>query len=384
MAGSRARLLVLVSLLALAGCSGSGSKGNTDKDRPMPGLRVAEEALRAGTPQIALQVAQTLLARNPDYVPALLAQGDAQTMLTRLDEANTSYQKALKLEPNSIHGKISLGRIRLATAPAEAISLFEEVLQTEPRNVTVLNDLGIAYDLLGQHDEAQGIYRRIDAISPNMTAARVNLALSLAMSGRANEGVRMMEPLANAADANDKMRHNYAAVLALAGREDDAESILSRDLSPTEIREALATYRLQRQGAFKASTAAAEPAPPVAVKPVSVPAPVPPAAAVAEPMPEEQTTQAAPVATPIKAEGHQQTVELGVFQSEDAAVNKWNGLLKKLPDAMDGRQKRIVTGEADGKKVWRLWTGGFADVAAVRAFCATLHTVRATCHLAGG
>ena len=47
-----------------------------------------------------------------------------------------------------------------------------------------LNDLGIARDLQGRHTDAQMAYRQALGISPEMSAAQVNLALSLAMGGQ--------------------------------------------------------------------------------------------------------------------------------------------------------------------------------------------------------
>ena len=47
-----------------------------------------------------------------------------------------------------------------------------------------LNDLGIARDLQGRHTDAQTAYRSALGVDPDMRAAQVNLALSLAMSGQ--------------------------------------------------------------------------------------------------------------------------------------------------------------------------------------------------------
>ena len=234
--------LCLCLFTALIGCSGSQPEHS--------GVTVAEEAIRNGSPALALQITQGILARSPDDVPALLMQGDAATQMGKINEAEAAFQHALRLKPGSVRGKTGLGRLRLATDAAEAAALFQDVVRQEPRNIVALNNLGIARDLLGQHREAQEAYRQVRAIDPSNRATQVNLALSLAMSGQAAEGLLLIAPLASESSASPKVRHDYAAVLALAGREKEAEQILGRDLSAREIRQMLDALRDQRSQAF--------------------------------------------------------------------------------------------------------------------------------------
>ncbi len=328
MSGSRTRSLVLLILITVVGCSGGGA----EQSARQPGLRVAEEALRAGSPQMALQVAQGILSRVPNNMPALLVQGDAQTLLGRSDDAAASFVQALKLEPSSVHAKIGLGRVRLATNPAEAETLFQDVLQQEPRNANALNNLGIARDLLGRHAEAQAAYRQIPAINPDMSAAQVNLALSLAMSGDTAAALRIIEPIATAPDVTSKIRHDYAAVLALAGRDSDAEQILRQDMSPEDVRQAMDVYHQQRLG--NQGTVPSVPAslPTAPQRPQSNALPADSPNTIATP-----STQVSRMGTPGGL------VQLGTFPSEDAAKAKWRALPYEprtgRPAQPEGRQR---------------------------------------------
>ena len=237
---SIARLLALCSIAMLANCSSSP---------PEPqGMGVAEEALRAGAPALALQVSLGILARAPDDVHALLIQGDAATLLGQSNDAAAAFMHALRLKPDSVRGKLGLGRLRLTTDAAEAAILFQDVVKQEPRNVSALNNLGIARDLLGQHQLAQESYRQVRTIDPANAAGTVNLALSLAMGGNAADGVTLIAPLATAPGAIPRLRHDYAAVLALAGREAEAGQILGHDLSPEQVKQVLDALRQQRSG----------------------------------------------------------------------------------------------------------------------------------------
>ena len=65
-------------------------------------------------------------------------------------------------------------------------------------------------------------------------------ALSLAMSGQGARALPLIQPLASAPGASRKVRHDYAVVLAMSGKRAEAERILAADLTPEEVRQALA------------------------------------------------------------------------------------------------------------------------------------------------
>jgi Flp pilus assembly protein TadD len=244
------KFLLLASLLLLGACSSEGglSLGGT------PGINVAEAALRGGSPQIALQVADSILAKDRGNVTALCVQGDALTVLGRYDDAAESYQRALSRDSSASRALIGLGRLRLATDPAAAEDLFLQVLQRDPRNTTALNDLGIARDLQRRHNDAQRAYAQALGIDPNLTAAQVNMALSLAMSGRGAEAVKLIRPLAETPDASRKLRHDYAAVLALSGNRTEAERILKADMTPAEVAQAMTEFERARETSTRPAT----------------------------------------------------------------------------------------------------------------------------------
>lgn len=135
----------------------------------------------------------------------------------------------------------------------------------------------MARDLEGNHTGAQEAYRHALGIDPQLTAAQVNLALSMAMTGNAADAVQMLRPMASNPGASPKLRHDLAAALAMAGKRDEAAHILSTDLSPDEVRQALDAYAAARSGgsAGLLTDSPRGEATPVAVAPVSAAAPVP-------------------------------------------------------------------------------------------------------------
>ena len=62
-------------------------------------------------------------------------------------------------------------------------------------------------------------------VKPEAHAAQVNLSLSMAMSGQGAQAIPLIQPLASVPGASRKLRHDYAAVLAMSGRRAEAEAI---------------------------------------------------------------------------------------------------------------------------------------------------------------
>ncbi|HUB10745.1 MAG TPA: tetratricopeptide repeat protein [Acetobacteraceae bacterium] len=318
-----------------------------------PGVDVAQAALRGGSPQTALQIASHVLQTAPGNEAALVVQGDALTELGRVDDARISYTEALKSNPESVGGEIGLGRLDLSSDPAKAEALLLEALQRDPRNTTALNDLGVARDLRGNHAGAQTAYRQALGINPQDTAAEVNLALSMAMSGSAGEAVDMLRPLASAPGASRKMQHDLAAALTMAGNRPEAARILSADLSPAQVQQALDAYAAARSGG-------------------------PAALAVTPPATESAIALAPPAATTSPVQ-----VQLAAVPTQAAAQAAWQHLQQQMPTLVSGRQPVFVEVERNGQVFWRLRTGGFADEAQALAFCHQAQAAGAACALAG-
>lgn len=251
------RGLCLLLLLALAACGSSGSGIGSDRQT----IDMARAAMKGGAPQTALRILSDAAAHGTPSVEALVLQGDALTSLERYDQAAIAYSQALQRDPRSAGALVGMGRLKLSSDPAQAETYFLGATQVDPRNTTAWNDMGVARDLQGHHVGAQEAYRQALGIDPELSSAVVNMALSLAMTGRGEEGVRMLRPLADSPNATPKIRHDLAAALTMAGHRAEAEHILSADLSPSDVRQALDAYSTARTGPQTATSApAARPA----------------------------------------------------------------------------------------------------------------------------
>ena len=109
--------------------------------------------------------------------------------------------------------------------------------------MALLTAKGIALDRLSRHSEAQETYRKGLQRDPTDFALLTNLGLSLGLSGRTSEGIRILSELVRDGAATARTRGNLAMVYGLAGREPEAKAVLSIDLSPAQVQNNLSYYR---------------------------------------------------------------------------------------------------------------------------------------------
>jgi Flp pilus assembly protein TadD len=237
-----ARLLSLAALALLAAC-GAPPAQTASGDA---GSNVGRAALAGGAPEIALQVSDNILARTPADQAALLLRADALVALGREAEATPLYRTVLAATPNSAGARLGLGRSLLAVDAAAAEEQFLAALAIDPGSAPAANNLGIARDLQQRHAEAQIAYRRALAAAPTMQAAAVNLALSLGMSGQAGEAIPLLRPIAQAPGATPRVRHDFAALLAISGDRAGAAQVLAVDLAAPDVETALDMFSALR------------------------------------------------------------------------------------------------------------------------------------------
>ena len=132
-----------------------------------------------------------------------------------------------------------------------------------------------------------------------------------------------------------------------------------RVAAPTSLDLAPAAAPPQQQRAAT-TPRAAEPAAPAA-----------PAPAAAEPA---EAARFAPVST------GRIRVQLGALTSEESARGEWDRLARRNAELLGAFRPQVVRFERDGQAtLYRLRTGGFADVATARSFCEQAHAKQVPC-----
>lgn len=209
-------------------------------------MRIAASAEASGQMDVALSMYGAAAARDPDNAEAQARFAGALRRSGNRSQAEQVLAAAVQRRPNDRVLMVQLARLRLQTgAAAEALGLFDRVLQGDTRSAEALDGRGVALDLMGRHPEAQDSYRRAQAITPNSISVANNLGLSLLLDGRPDEARAVLEPLARRSDANQRVTANYAISLAATGDEAAARSVLGD--ADIDLRGLAQSLRVNRQ-----------------------------------------------------------------------------------------------------------------------------------------
>jgi Flp pilus assembly protein TadD len=156
------RLLIVVGVLALAGCGslpGRPAGGTTAAPPAAPVVTATELPVKAQWQNAYNQALATLRGGQT---------GEAERKLL-----------ALTREAPELSGPFAnLGLLyRNAGRNVEAIAAFERAIEINPKRAMYYNELGISYRLEGKFDKARRSYRQAIDLDPGYAAAYLNLGI---------------------------------------------------------------------------------------------------------------------------------------------------------------------------------------------------------------
>jgi tetratricopeptide (TPR) repeat protein len=169
----------------------------------------------AESPSDALTRNVKVLGSSPRNFDALIGAGRAALALGDTQAAAGFFGRAEEVWPASPLPKAGMGAaMALSGEGSGALQYFARAVRLGATQSMIGADRGLAYDLLGQHAEAQADYRTA-LLGKDGDEARRRLALSLAITGKKSEALAMLSPLMARGDA--AAGRTRAFVLALSG-----------------------------------------------------------------------------------------------------------------------------------------------------------------------
>ena len=195
----------------------------------MSGPAVAQTA-QENTDADALAADMRLLAANPLDVEALITAGEITLRMGDTTASATFFGRAERIDPLNPRIKAGLASLMLrAERPGEALRRFRdaEARGLDPRKFAA--DRGLAYDLIGEQERAQRDYRLALQAGPDDEVTR-RYALSMAISGRTAEAMKLLDPLLRRSDR--AAWRDRAFVLAMGGDQAGARKIADTMMSP--------------------------------------------------------------------------------------------------------------------------------------------------------
>ena len=192
----------------------------------VPAIADAQVAVggRSEAPSDALARNMKVLSTSPNSFDALIGAGRASLALGDSQAAAGFFGRAEEAWPASPLPQAGIGAaLAIEGDGASALQYFARATQRGATQAMIGADRGLAYDLVGQHAQAQADYRA--ALSGrDGDEARRRLALSLAISGQKAEALSLLSPLMARGDAAGA--RTRAFVLALTGDANGAKSAI--------------------------------------------------------------------------------------------------------------------------------------------------------------
>ncbi|MEL7188443.1 MAG: SPOR domain-containing protein, partial [Pseudomonadota bacterium] len=182
------------------------------------------------------------LARNPRDLSALLAAGRASLAVDDLDAAMGFYGRAQDIAPQDPRVKSGIASVFLRSGrPVQALQLYDQIsaLDGGVGDVDLARDRGLAYDLVGDFENAQKSYGSVLVERPDDAETLRRLAISQAMAGEASDFEETLRPLL--AQSDPAAFRARAFGLAILGEQDRASSIVN-EVMPRDLASRLTPY----------------------------------------------------------------------------------------------------------------------------------------------
>jgi tetratricopeptide (TPR) repeat protein len=177
--------------------------------------------------QLALGKDKELLETYRPPAKEETATADAHYLLARLlrgTPAVNEYRAALKIDPQHFAAMCGLGNELITTRGfGEAKTVLEAAAALQPKAAAPLNTLGRVEEARNKTEEAEKRYRAAIELEPNLTIARVNLALLLANGGKRDQAMQILKD-AIAAAPRDPMPL-LAQGMVFANAKDDKSAL---------------------------------------------------------------------------------------------------------------------------------------------------------------
>lgn len=210
-------------------------------------LRVARNALANGDYNTAIRFFESVHNSSPSHPAPLLGIAQAYLAAGNFAEAVRAYHRVLEVDSDQEKALDGIGRALVSAGQyRDAIEYFNRLLAEAP-SAALYNRLGVAYDLMGDGENAQIHYRAALELDPEAISPRNNLALSLAISESYAEAIKHMERVVAHPQATRKHRQNLAFIYGMAGEHNAVAAANSESgLSPSEIAKKRELYKRLR------------------------------------------------------------------------------------------------------------------------------------------
>jgi tetratricopeptide (TPR) repeat protein len=208
------RLLVVILMIALAGCG-------DDKKKSDEHLAAGQKLAEQGKLEAALPEFQQAAELNKDSIEARVALGNAYRGLKRYDDALATFRDAKKIDRYVVAPHIASALTRVDTGQVEmAIDELNHVIELDPKNLQAKILLGrVSMMPYRQEDGTIGVSKL------SLQRAEMNLEIAVEADPQNIEARRLLAQSYEALKENDKAKTAWGNVRDLAAKKSNEKVV---------------------------------------------------------------------------------------------------------------------------------------------------------------
>lgn len=158
-------------------------------------------ALLRGEYDTALGFYDQALEQEPSSVLALLGRGASLQKLRKFEEAQVSYERVLKIDPDNREALTNVTAIIGERAPTEGLNRLLELEKTYPAFSPIKAQIGLIYAKSGKMEPALDYLRRATILTPDSAMYQYSLALVMDHMGMTEQAIAAYQQVLGAITA---------------------------------------------------------------------------------------------------------------------------------------------------------------------------------------
>ncbi len=236
-----------VQMADTKGLIGAGKTANSEAYRLYTEAEgYAQRSDQPGNVDLAADLLQRAVERDPNYAQALAALGEARKMQfdetrdrKRLEEATDEADRALRLNQRLPRARVVLGRVAEAYGEyARAEEEFNRALALDPLDSRAMSGLAGLYQKTGRAEEAEKLYRKAIARRPGDWWVFNDLGGLLFDRGRYREAIPWYRKVLELTPGNPVAYVNLGSMYTLLGDYGRAERVYRDSIAASPTAEA--------------------------------------------------------------------------------------------------------------------------------------------------
>lgn len=190
----------------------------------------------------AEKIFERLVGEHPRLVSGHVGLGLAQIAVDKPESARSSFETALRLDPDSALSEMGLGMVDDRLGNHErARGHYVVAQELDPYRYVIPNNLGMSHLISGNYEEAADAFSEAIFLEPRDPALYNNLGITRAREGRYDAALESFRKVSGEADA----LNNVGFVCLTTGEFERAQEFLERSLmkGPSERETVIANLR---------------------------------------------------------------------------------------------------------------------------------------------